>query len=89
MFKFILIIFLFSFSTIFASDSLQANSPLLIGRVSANQTQIAFASAGKIWIVDKNGGAAQRLTNTPNDESDPMFSPDGKQIAFSRLNCGG
>lgn len=88
MFKFILIIFLFSFSTIFASDSLQANSPLLIGRVSANQTQIAFASAGKIWIVNKNGGTARRLTNTPNDESDPIFSPDGKQIAFSRLNGG-
>jgi tricorn protease len=63
-----------------------ANAPLLIGRVSASQTRIAFASAGKIWIVDKNGGTARRLTNTPNDESDPIFSPDGKQIAFTRLS---
>lgn len=87
MFKSILIL-LVSFSSVFAASLRQTNSPLLIGRVSASQTQIAFAAAGKIWIVDKNGGAARRLTNTPNDESDPIFSPDGKQIAFSRLNGG-
>lgn len=87
MFKFITVL-LISFTTAFASDSQQTNAPLLIGRVSANQTQIAFASAGKIWVVDKNGGTARRLTNTPNDESDPIFSPDGKQIAFSQLNGG-
>ncbi|HRH45162.1 MAG TPA: PDZ domain-containing protein, partial [Pyrinomonadaceae bacterium] len=75
---------LFSVTSAFSAQ--QTNASLLIGRVSANQTQIAFASAGKIWIVDKNGGTARRLTNTPNDESDPIFSPDGKQIAFSRLN---
>ena len=60
--------------------------PLLISRVSINQTHIAFTYAGKIWLVERTGGAAKRLTNTPNDETMPVFSPDGRRIAFSRSN---
>jgi tricorn protease len=60
--------------------------PLLISRVSINQTHIAFTYAGKIWLVERAGGTAKRLTNMPNDESMPVFSPDGRRIAFSRSN---
>jgi hypothetical protein len=42
--------------------------PLLIGRVSVNQSHIAFTYAGKIWLVERTGGTARRLTNNPNDE---------------------
>src|SRR5690242_17939426 len=64
----------------------QTDTRLLIGRVSLNQSHIAFTYAGKIWLVERSGGAAKRLTNTPNDETSPVFSPDGKWIAFSRNN---
>ena len=60
--------------------------PLLISRVSVNQSHIAFTYAGKIWIVERTGGTAKRLTNTPQDETMPVFSPDGRRIAFSRSN---
>ena len=60
--------------------------PMLIGRVALNQTTIAFTHAGKIWLVPRNGGTAKRLTKTPNEETNPVFSPDGKRIAFSRSN---
>src|SRR5918996_1440472 len=60
--------------------------PLLIGRVAINQSHIAFTYAGKIWLVERLGGTAKRLTSTPNDETSPVFSPDGKRIAFSRSN---
>ena len=60
--------------------------PLLISRVSVNQSHIAFTYAGKIWLVERAGGTAKRLTNTPNDETSPVFSPDGRRIAFSRMN---
>jgi len=60
--------------------------PLLIGRVSLNQSHIAFTYSGKIWLVERTGGTARRLTNTPNEETNPVFSPDGKRIAFSRSN---
>jgi tricorn protease len=64
----------------------QVDRPLLISRVSINQTHIAFTYAGKIWLVERTGGTAKRLTNTPNDETSPVFSPDGRRIAFSRMN---
>src|SRR5205085_5346722 len=60
--------------------------PLLIGRVSINQSHIAFTYAGKIWLVERTGGTARRLTNTPNEETSPVFSRDGRRIAFSRSN---
>jgi tricorn protease len=60
--------------------------PLLIARVSINQSHVAFTYAGKIWLVERTGGTARRLTNTPNEETNPVFSPDGQRIAFSRLN---
>lgn len=69
-----------------ASAAVAQQRPLLIGRVSLNQTHIAFTYSGKIWLVERTGGTARRLTNTPNDETSPVFSPDGQRIAFSRLN---
>lgn len=62
------------------------NGPLLIGRVALNQSHVAFTYAGKIWLVERNGGMARRLTNTPNEETAPVFSPDGRRLAFSRSN---
>jgi tricorn protease len=62
-----------------------ASTPLLIGRVSINQTHIAFAHAGKIWLVERKGGAARAFDTTSTDNN-PVFSPDGKRLAFSRFN---
>ncbi len=62
------------------------NAPLLFGRVAVGQDQIAFTYAGKIWLVGRAGGSARRLTNTPNEETNPVFSPDGRRLAFSRNN---
>ena len=76
---------LFSFSHAFAQTRGSA-SPLLVGRVAINQHQIAFTYAGKIWLVERSGGEARPLDNSPNEETNPVFSPDGKQIAFSRSN---
>src|SRR5207253_769454 len=57
-------------------------------RTTVSSTQIAFAYAGDIWVVSRDGGDAKRLTSFPGTESDPHFSPDGKQIAFS-MQYGG
>ena len=62
------------------------DQPLLISRVAINRTHIAFTYAGKIWMVERSGGTARRLTSTPNEETNPVFSPDGQRIAFSQSN---
>jgi tricorn protease len=44
---------------------------------------IAFVYANDIWLVDRAGGDARRLTTFQGNESEPHFSPDGQWIAFS------
>jgi tricorn protease len=66
----------------------QGPAPQLFQRVTANQTHIAFSLAGDIWIVERNGGEARRLTTDPAEEDFPMFSPDGLALAFSRVAGG-
>jgi tricorn protease len=57
---------------------------MLISRLTVNQTHIAFQYAGDIWAVERGGGEARRLTTDPAEESYPIYSPDGSQLAFSR-----
>jgi tricorn protease len=51
-------------------------------------THIAFAYANNIWIVEKEGGAARRLTSFQGQTSNPHFSPDGQTIAFTGEYAG-
>lgn len=82
----ILTIFAVVLSAFLCASAQTTDRPLLIGRIALNQNTVAFTYAGKIWLVPRNGGTAKRLTNTPNDETNPVFSPDGNLIAFSRSN---
>ncbi|MGA6985631.1 MAG: PDZ domain-containing protein [Terriglobales bacterium] len=56
---------------------------VLLRNPTVSQTQIAFSYGGDLWIVDRNGGEARRLTSDVGIEIDPYFSPDGSQIAFT------
>src|SRR2546429_2258205 len=62
----------------------QTSRPTLFSRLTVNRTHIAFSYAGDIWIVERSGGEARKLTSHPGEENFPVFSPDGSQIAFSR-----
>ncbi len=35
-----------------------------------------------IYVVNADGGAARQLTSSPGPDADPMWSPDGSQIAY-------
>ena len=59
---------------------------MLLENPTVSRTQIAFSYANDIWIVDRNGGNARRLTTNPAREIYPVFSPDGSQVAFARFN---
>jgi tricorn protease len=61
----------------------QTNKPLLMRNPTVSQTQIAFSYAGDLWIVSREGGEATRLTTGAGNEAAPIFSPDGRWIAFT------
>ncbi len=48
-----------------------------------HQNTIVFVAEGDIWKVSTEGGLAQRLTTHPEEERNPVISPDGKTIAYS------
>lgn len=64
----------------------QSQGPMLLETPTVSRTKIAFSYAGDIWLVDRSGGTAQRLTTHPAREVFPVFSPDGSQVAFTRSN---
>ena len=54
----------------------------LLRSPTVSATQIAFTYANNIWITERAGGNARRITSGGN-ESNPKLSPDGKWIAFT------
>ncbi|MBI4473306.1 MAG: protein kinase [Acidobacteria bacterium] len=55
-------------------------------RLSPDGTRIAIerwdSNGSDIWVRDLNRGAMTRLTSDPADDQWPIWSPDGKSIAF-------
>ncbi len=60
-----------------------ANQYALLRKPTVSKTQIAFSYGGDLWVVDRSGGDAKRLTSDVGIEIDPVFSPDGTMIAFT------
>lgn len=66
-----------------ASMEAFAQGTRLLRRPTVSRDHVAFEYAGDLWVVSRSGGQARRLTSTPEAETDPHFSPDGTQIAFT------
>src|SRR5687768_2921771 len=56
--------------------------------VSPDRTEIAFVSGGDIWTVPAGGGEARLLVSHPATESRPIYSPDGRRLAFISTRTG-
>ncbi len=65
-----------------------AEGTRLLRQPTLSASQVAFAHGGDLWVADRSGGVARRLTSTPAVESDPHFSPDGSRIAFTSNRSG-
>lgn len=65
----------------------------LLQMPAVSRDHIAFVYADDLWISDRDGRNVRRLTSAPGLESHPVFSPDGRTIAYSAqddaANLGG
>jgi tricorn protease len=55
----------------------------MLSEPAISSSHIAFVYAEDLWIVNKDGSNPRRLTVDEGIESNPVFSPDGKMIAFN------
>src|SRR5882672_323650 len=56
--------------------------------IAPDGSTIAFVSGGDIWEVPARGGDARLLVSHPATESRPLFSPDGRRLAFTSTRTG-
>jgi tricorn protease len=60
-----------------------AEPTLMLRQPAVSKDHLAFVYAGDLWLADRDGGNARRLTSHAAGEFLPRFSPDGRRIAFS------
>lgn len=56
--------------------------------LSPDGQQLAFVYRGDIWVAKAEGGRATVLTHHLETDSYPLFSPDGRWLAFSSKRSG-
>src|SRR5689334_23826273 len=79
------VLFILAFSI---QHSLSGQGTRLLRQPSLSSKYVAFEYGADIWIADKKGGDARRITSTQAVESDPHLSPDGLSIAFTSNRSG-
>ena len=52
-------------------------------------TLIAISTNNEIYIVPVTGGAPKNISNNPANDSQPLYSPDGKYIAYRMMRRAG
>jgi Tol biopolymer transport system component/C-terminal processing protease CtpA/Prc len=57
--------------------------------ISPDRAEIAVVSGGDIWTVPSGGGEARLLIAHEANESRPIYSPDGRTLAFVSDRTGG
>jgi tricorn protease len=68
-----------------------AQEPIRLARtpdISPDGKLVAFSYLGDIYTVETIGGVAKPVTSHPAHDINPVFSPDGRHIAFSSNRHG-
>lgn len=76
--RFLLVLSLFVSTTLLTAQGIR-----LLRQPTISAKHIVFVYADDLWLVDRDGGDAKRLTSHEGTESFPHFSPDGSMVAFS------
>jgi len=51
---------------------------------SKDGLEVAFIAGGDLWVMDTELREPVQITDTPGDEDEPLFAPDGSSIVFTR-----
>ncbi|MCH8015392.1 MAG: PD40 domain-containing protein, partial [Acidobacteria bacterium] len=70
-----------------AGDARQPRS-ILDPKLAPDGRSLVFGAAGHLWQQPLEGGQARRLSQGSAFESEPVFSPDGTQLAFVHREKG-
>ncbi|MDQ6609535.1 MAG: S41 family peptidase [Bacteroidota bacterium] len=62
---------------------LPVNANVTQTQLSPNGKEIAFVVRGEVFVTSVEGGYTKRITNTPQQERNVKFSPDGRTIYYS------
>lgn len=78
------LVLLMGAQSVFASEVFMPRRPA----VSPDGQTVVFGFQGDLWSVATSGGQALRLTAHEAYDSHPVFSPDGKNLAFASNRYG-
>ncbi len=79
----VLLVAILGMLTALQGRAADTEKPLLLQKPTLSKTHVAFVYAGDMWLVGREGGDARRLTSGVGLEFNPIFSPDGSQLAFT------
>ncbi len=66
-----------------AASAQDANDTRLLSQPAISADHIAFVYDTDLWLADRDGSNARRITTHPGNEGVPRFSPDGQWLAFT------
>ena len=66
-----------------ASFAIDTKDTRMLSQPAISADHIAFIYAEDLWVANADGSQPRRLTVSEGVEANPVFSPDGKLIAFS------
>ncbi|MGE0076388.1 MAG: S41 family peptidase [Bacteroidales bacterium] len=62
---------------------LPVNSDFTEAKLAPNGKEFAYIFRGEVFVTSIEGGITKRITNTPWEERNVSFSPDGKKLLYA------
>ena len=60
----------------------------ITGQPGIAATQLAYVTDGRVYLVDSDGARPYAVTADAETALSPVWSPDGRRLAFTQLNAG-